>query len=131
MGFNPSAFDQSAFDPGAFKQGVPTPPYPAVSANRSIRLPAGGVWVVDPDAFAWCEIIWADVIPEGETLVSVAYGLLVALTLEDGRVEKALGKSAIKISGAAHASMHQIGAVATLSNGSTISFTAPLRCFNG
>lgn len=105
--------------------------YPTVSAGRSIRLPAGGIWVIDPDVTAWCEVIWADVLPAGVTLTSVAYGLPPVLTLVDEAVEQTLGKSAVKITGATHASMHQIGVVATLSNGMTLTFTPPMRCFNG
>lgn len=86
---------------------------------------------MDPDVTDWCEVIWADVLPAGVTVASVAYALPNALTLVDEIVEQSTGKSAIKISGATHASMNQIAAVATLSNGATIPFTAPLRCFNG
>lgn len=105
--------------------------YPSVSASRQIRLPAGGVWVVDPDVTDWCEIIWESVLPEGVTLDSVAYTLPAALAVVDEEIELSLGKSAIKVSGARHASMNQIAVVATLSDGTTIPFTAPLRCFNG
>lgn len=130
MGFNPDAFPDVAFDPVGFdKDGEATPAYPSVSSSRSIRLPSGGVWVVDPDVTDWCEIIWD--VPDGLTLQSVTYVLPAALTNEDEAIDLVNGKSAVKVSGATHGSMSQIAAVATLSNGSMASCTAPLRCFNG
>ena len=86
---------------------------------------------MDPDVLDWCEIIWNDVLPEGVTLVGVAYSLPAQLTLVSVAIDLDEGKSALKVSGVTHASMSHIAAVATLSNSVTIPFTAPLRGFNG
>lgn len=128
--FDSTSFDVQSFDELSFDLSESSA-YPTVAANRSIRLPAGGIWVVDPDAADWCEIIWTAALPSGVTLASVAYTVPASLTVVDDEIEVSLGKSAVKVSGATHASMNQIAAVATLSNGSTIAFTGPLRCFNG
>jgi hypothetical protein len=116
---------------GHLPDGSGEAPYPDVSLSRSIRLPAGGVWVVDPDVVSWCEIVWDAALPDGVTLVSVSYTLPNGLTEQDTSIETALGKSAIQVSGAAHGSTSQVAAVATLSNAQTMACTAPLRCFNG
>jgi hypothetical protein len=110
-----------------------TPPteYPDVAASRSIRLPAGGIWVIDPDVPAWCEVDWSGVIPSGATLSSVSYDIPDELTADDTAIDQDAGKWAIYLDGATHGVLFQIPLVATLSNEQTISFTAPLRCFNG
>lgn len=126
-GAQPEGWQPEGWQPGEQESST----YPTVSASRSIRLPAGGVWVVDPDVVDWCEVIWTSVLPSGVTLASVAYTLPVALTLVDEEIDLVLGRSAVKVSGATHASMNQVAVVATLSNGMTVPFTAPLRCFNG
>jgi hypothetical protein len=121
------------FPDGHFPEVAPSSDYPSVQSSRRISLPAGGIWVVDPDSGQYCEVDWSGVLDEGVTLVSVSYSLPggAGLTNAAEAIDTSAGKSAIQIDGANHGSMHSIGIVATLSNDDTISFTAPLRCFNG
>lgn len=110
---------------------VSTPNYPVgIPDSRIIRLPAGGVWVIDPDVPAWCEVDWLGVIADGVTLSSVAYTLPSAITADDTSIDADLGKWAIHVDGTTHAGTHQIQLTATLSNAETISLIAPLRVFN-
>lgn len=105
--------------------------YPAgIPNSRSIRLPAGGVWLIDPDLPAWCEVDWSTVISDGVTLSSVAYTLPSAITADDTAIDQDLGKWAIHVDGTTHAGMHQIPLTATLSNAQTLNLIAPLRVFN-
>lgn len=105
--------------------------YPSVAASRSIRLPAGGIWVIDPDVPAWCEVDWSGVLPQGVTLSSVSYSVPDELTADDTAIDENAEKWAIHLDGATHGAMYQIPLIATLSDAQTISLTAPLRCFNG
>jgi hypothetical protein len=118
---------------GAYRMGAdePAAAYPSVPASRSIRLPAGGIWSVDPDIAQFCEVDFSALIPSGTTLTSVSRSIPSGLEEQDFAVDTQTGRFAIKLSGATHASMHQVGIVGTLSNGQAISITAPLRCFNG
>lgn len=116
---------------GHIPEAGSTPPagYPAV--RSSIVLPGAGIWVIDPDAPEFCEIVWDALLPNGVTLASVAYTLPSPLVELSAVVEQTLGKSAVKVGGAAHGMLRHVQAVATLSDGSTLQCTAPLRCFNG
>jgi hypothetical protein len=118
----------TGFSPGVQVSGYI--PYPSVADSRSIRLPLGGVWLVDPDTPTYCEVRWSGVLPTGLTLMSVAYTLPTELTQVDAAISTAEAKSALLVSGVTHASAFQILATATLSNGSQIQFTAPLLGFN-
>lgn len=89
------------------------------------------MWVVAPGTPLFCEIIWEGVLPEGIDLVSVAYNFPAGITGVSAAVDTEDGKSAVAMEGMTHGSMHQIRMLATLSDGSTIGCTAPLRCFNG
>lgn len=104
--------------------------YPEVAASRQIRLPAGGIWIIDPDVPAWCEVDWSAIIAEGVYLSSVAYSLPAAITADDTAIDADAGKWAIHVDGTTHAGMHQIPLTATLSNAQTLSLIAPLRVFN-
>jgi hypothetical protein len=131
MSWQPPGIQPDGWQPDGWQPVEQEDTYPDVAASRSIRLPAGGVWCVDPDVLDWCEIIWADFLPEGTTLVSVAYSLPAQLTLQAVAIDLAEGKSALLVSGVTHGSMSHIAAVATLSDASTVPFAAPLRGFNG
>jgi hypothetical protein len=123
-------FPDGHFPEGHFPEGSGST-YPTVHPSRSIALPGGGIWLVDPDSESYCEVDWSGLLPSGVQLESVAYTLPSPLTNEGEAITTLAGKSAILIDGATHGSMHQIAIVATLSNAMTIPFTAPLRCFNG
>lgn len=132
MTFQPDGFQPSGYQPDGYQPEYdPDAVFPEVAASRRITLPSGGVWVVDPDVSVFCEVDWSGVMDDGETLSSVSYTLPASLTQISARIDAGSGRSAILVSGLRHAQTYQIDAVATMSSGQTIPFTAPLRCFNG
>jgi hypothetical protein len=109
---------------------APSPEYPTtIAASRRIRLPLGGIWLVDPDAPEFCEIDWRGLLSAGVTLVSVGYVLPPGSRLLDQPIDNA-GRSAIRVSGLTHAALFDIQCTALFSNGVTSLFVAPLRGFN-
>jgi hypothetical protein len=132
MSYQPEGYQPEGYQPEGYQpEAAADSGYPTVPASRSIDLPGGGVWVVDPDVTSFCQIDWSAALPTGVTLVTVAYTIPAGLVLVDEAIDTDLGKSAIKLSGMTHGSMFQVPAVATLSNAQTLPCTAPLRCFNG
>lgn len=115
----------------AFTLSAASVAYPTIPDNRRIALPAGGIWVLDPDVAAFCEVDFSQALPDGVTLAEVSRTIPAGLTEEDAVIDAASGRFALKLSGARHASIYQVGLIATLSNAGTIPVTAPLRCFNG
>lgn len=105
--------------------------YPEVAVSRQIRLPAGGIWIIDPDVPAWCEVDWSGAIPSGVTLASVSYNLPSGLTADDTAIDVDEGKWAIHVDSVIHGGMYQVPVTATLSNAATMQLIAPLRSFNG
>lgn len=130
MGWNPEA-DQSGFQPDGWQPPAPGAPYPSIYASRRISLPSGGIWIIDPEAGQYCEVDWSGALPTDVTLESVTYSLPADLTNQGEAIETGDGKSALLVGGAEHGVSYAIHIVATLSDASTIAFTAPLRCFNG
>ena len=131
MGWNPSA-DQSGWHQDGWHAAFDADAeYPTIHASRTIALPSGGVWIVDPDVDSFCEVDWSGSLPTGAALSSVQYTLPNGLTNTSARIDTDVGKSAIQVSGVSHGRTYQIAIVATLSDDSTIELTAPLRCFNG
>lgn len=129
--FDSSSFAVFAFDGDSFSLSDVEQAYPEVPASRSISLPSGGVWAVDPDVPSFCEIDLSAVLPSGVTLSSVSYTIPAGLTKADEMIDMDAGKCAVKIGGVSHAMTYQVAVLATLSNLDVIAITAPLRCFNG
>lgn len=84
-----------------------------------------------PNTPSFCEIVWEGVLPEGIELSSVSYNFPAGITPTTAAIDAANGKSAVAMDGVQHGVMYQIRMLATLSDGSTIGCTAPLRGYNG
>jgi hypothetical protein len=98
-----------------------------------VRVAIGGnqVVIIAPADTIEITIEWAAELTDGVTLQSVAHDLPTPLELVSENTESGSGLSRVKLRGAQHGVLYQIGALAQLSSSESIRRVVPARALNG
>lgn len=95
----------------------------------SIAVNGGKIAVKNSAETLYLRFDWADAIPDGATLASVAHTVPGGIVEED-EATNGDGTSDLDVSGGTHGQLFQLTIVATMSDASQVTRTWPLRVFN-
>lgn len=97
----------------------------------TIEVNSGYIPIKDPDDDLLLEFDWSDVLSATVTLVSVTHVVSLPLVASNQVTDTLEGTSQVDLSGAVvHGALYVMTVTATLSDGSTVVRSWPIRAFN-